>query len=96
MVDAMSTSGNPGEAAALLAIQELLDGKEWSPDTLAEIADVLRLAGYPVRDVSEPVTSAEVVARGAALLDEQRPGWEKTLQYGDPGFPERGGGHGSA
>lgn len=35
---------------ALLAIQELMDGVEWSADTLDHIADILRAAGYQVRD----------------------------------------------
>lgn len=35
------------------AIAEMLDGKEWSVETLDEIADVLRAAGYQVRDVDE-------------------------------------------
>src|SRR5439155_15080322 len=35
---------------ALLAIQELMDGVEWSPDTLDEIASVMRRAGYRIRD----------------------------------------------
>lgn len=35
---------------ALLAIQELMDGVEWTPATLDEIADILIQAGYPIRD----------------------------------------------
>ena len=31
-------------------IAEMLDGKEWSVETLDEIAEVLRTAGYQVRD----------------------------------------------
>lgn len=38
---------------ALLAIQELMDGVEWTPDTLDQIADILRDAGYRVRDLNE-------------------------------------------
>lgn len=30
---------------ALLAIQELMDGVEWTPDTLAKIAEILISAG---------------------------------------------------
>jgi hypothetical protein len=30
-------------------IQSLLDGKEWTSETLNEIAALLRKAGYPVR-----------------------------------------------
>jgi len=44
---------------ALLAIQELLDGVEWTPTTLEEIAAIMVKAGYRIRDVSrvnpEPV-----------------------------------------
>ena len=35
----------------LLAIQELLDGVEWTADTLAEIAELLAENGYRVRDL---------------------------------------------
>lgn len=38
---------------ALKAIQEILDGTDWNPEMLEIIADVLRLAGYPVRDTAE-------------------------------------------
>jgi hypothetical protein len=37
----------------LLAIQELLDGVEWSIDTLTHIASLLTEAGYRVRDIGE-------------------------------------------
>lgn len=40
---------NYPDVAGLIA--EMLDGKEWSVETLDEIADVLREAGYQVRDV---------------------------------------------
>lgn len=38
---------------ALLRIQELMDGVEWTPDTLQEIAEVLEQAGYRIRDTEE-------------------------------------------
>lgn len=38
---------------ALLAIQELLDGVEWTPDTLDEIARIMREAGYRIRDLDD-------------------------------------------
>lgn len=38
---------------AMLAIQELLDGTEWSADTLEAIADVMLKAGYRIRDLDE-------------------------------------------
>ena len=44
---------------ALLSIQELMDGVEWSPSTLDEIADIMRLAGYRVRDIDD--TTAEPI-----------------------------------
>lgn len=34
----------------LLAIQEKLDGVEWTPDTLEEIADLMHDHGYRIRD----------------------------------------------
>ena len=36
------------DVAAMIA--NMLDGKEWSVETLDEIAEVLRAAGYQVRD----------------------------------------------
>lgn len=38
---------------ALQQIQELMDGVEWTPDTLDAIADVVKKAGYTVREVGE-------------------------------------------
>jgi hypothetical protein len=35
---------------ALQAIHALMDGKEWSPDTLEAIAVVVRSAGLVIRD----------------------------------------------
>ena len=37
----------------LLTIQEMLDGVEWSADTLAEIADLLTSNGYVIRDIDD-------------------------------------------
>lgn len=36
--------------ASLLAIQELMDGVIWTPDTLDRIADIMRDAGYRIDD----------------------------------------------
>ena len=36
---------------AMLAIQEQLDGVEWSTETLESIAEILTSAGYEVRDL---------------------------------------------
>jgi hypothetical protein len=38
------------ESVTLQAIVVLLDRKQWGPDTLDAIADVLRAAGYRIRD----------------------------------------------
>ena len=38
---------------ALLQIQELMDGVEWTPDTLDEIARVMRRADYRIRDLDD-------------------------------------------
>lgn len=39
--------------AALLTIQELMDGVEWSPTTLDRIAAAVRQAGYRIRDLDD-------------------------------------------
>lgn len=36
---------------AMLAIQDLMDAVEWSPDTLDGIADIMRCAGYGIGDI---------------------------------------------
>lgn len=41
------------ESEILLAIQELLDGVEWTPDTLDRIAMLLVNNGYRVRDLND-------------------------------------------
>jgi len=38
---------------ALQTIHRLMDGKEWTPETFEQIADVLRDAGYRVRQPEE-------------------------------------------
>lgn len=38
---------------ALLEIQTLMDGVEWTPDTLEAIAKVMEEAGYPIGDTKE-------------------------------------------
>lgn len=37
----------------LLAIQEAMDGVEWTPDTLDTIAKIMREAGYLIRDTND-------------------------------------------
>jgi hypothetical protein len=38
---------------AMLAIQQELDGVEWTADTLEHIAEILQQAGYRVRDLDD-------------------------------------------
>ena len=42
-----------GEHDLLLAIQERLDGVEWSSQTLEEIADLMVKSGYRIRDLDD-------------------------------------------
>lgn len=44
---------------AMLAIQELMDGVEWTPETLERIAEILTESGYPVRDLDEDIEQPE-------------------------------------
>jgi hypothetical protein len=49
----MSNHSSPhGDKQALLAIQKLLSGNEWSPDTLEYIATILAEAGYEIADLN--------------------------------------------
>ncbi len=41
------------KSRALRQIQRRIDGQDWSADTLAAIADDLRSAGVPVRDLTD-------------------------------------------
>lgn len=38
---------------ALLAIQELMDGTEWTPATLEQIARIMERAGYRIRNLED-------------------------------------------
>jgi hypothetical protein len=38
---------------AMLAIQQALDGVEWTADTLECIAEILLQAGYRIRDLDD-------------------------------------------
>jgi hypothetical protein len=38
---------------AMLAIQQELDGVEWTPDTLGRVAAILQQAGYRIRDLDD-------------------------------------------
>lgn len=38
---------------ALEAIQRTMSGREWDSDTIAEVAEIMRAAGYPIDDVGE-------------------------------------------
>jgi hypothetical protein len=37
----------------VVAIHKLLDGVEWTPDTLQTIATILNEAGYSIRDLND-------------------------------------------
>lgn len=39
--------------AAMLAIQELMDGTEWNSGTLDQIAEIMIAAGYRIRDLND-------------------------------------------
>ena len=41
----------------LLAIQELLDGVEWTPTTLNEIADLLTNNGYAIHNLEDEIVT---------------------------------------
>jgi len=45
----MKKETNMNDHDAMLAIQEQLDGTEWTPDTLEEIARIMIAAGYVIR-----------------------------------------------
>jgi hypothetical protein len=53
IAETIERTRNDSDHNALLAIQELLDGVEWTPDTLDNIAEILTRAGYRVRDLNE-------------------------------------------
>jgi hypothetical protein len=36
----------------ILAIQDMMDGVEWTPDTLAEIAELLESNGYRINNIA--------------------------------------------
>jgi hypothetical protein len=44
---------------AMLAIQQELDGTEWTAETLERIAEILQHAGYRIRDLDDRDTRAE-------------------------------------
>lgn len=57
----------------LRLITDRLDGKEWSPDVLEAIADLIRSYGIPVRDFEDDTgLTAEQLA---AKYDEHDGGW---------------------
>lgn len=45
--------------SALDAIQAVLDGQYWTPETPDSVATILRAIGLPVRDVGESETEAD-------------------------------------
>jgi hypothetical protein len=52
------------------AIHKVLDGRYWSPDTLEEIADLLRRAGYQIRSPEEIAEETEQECITAEALHE--------------------------
>ena len=50
MNEATATPHRCETREALAAIAQLLDRKEWDSDTLNAVADVIRSAGYQIRD----------------------------------------------
>lgn len=52
----------------LLAIQNRLDGVEWSSDTLEEIAGLMVASGYRIRDLDDRDRSVPVI-KGNFVLD---------------------------
>ena len=61
---------------ALLRIQELMDGVEWTPDTLDEIARVMRRADYRIRDLNDD---------DIPELKEFRVSWSIDIDAASPG-----------
>ena len=51
VVEAPATQRTAADSAAMTAIAELMDGEQWSPDTLEVIAQVIRATG---RTIAEP------------------------------------------
>ena len=47
----------------LLAIQQEMDGVEWSPDTLDAIAQLLNANGYAVADLDDAALMADEVVK---------------------------------
>jgi hypothetical protein len=52
------------------SIHKVLDGRYWSPDTLEEIADHLRRAGYQIRSPEEIAEETEQERISAEALHE--------------------------
>jgi hypothetical protein len=50
---------------AMLAIQQALDGVEWTADTLERVAEILHRAGYRIRDLDDRDTEGEAIPSGA-------------------------------
>jgi hypothetical protein len=51
---------------AMLAIQQELDGTEWTAETLERIAEVLQHAGYRIRDLDDCGTDSSGQGRAPA------------------------------
>ena len=55
---------------AMLAIQQELDGVEWTAETLERIAEILRHAGYRIRDLNDRDAMTEPIVAGARDAEE--------------------------
>jgi hypothetical protein len=49
---------------AMLAIQQELDGGEWTADTLERVAEILQQAGYRIRDLDDHDPGDEAIHAG--------------------------------
>jgi hypothetical protein len=65
---------------ALLAIQELMDGVEWSADTLDGIAKIMVSAGYRIRDLDYVDLEYSEPADIVILPDGSPVEWDERLR----------------
>lgn len=82
-----------GDHDAMLAIQEQIDGVEWTPDTLDSIAAIMIGAGYRIRDLNDvdlpaPSSTADSIPDAPSLDDAADPiygmvDWQCEVANGD-------------
>jgi hypothetical protein len=53
-----------GDHEAMLAIQQELDGVEWTADTLERIAEIVQQAGYRIRDLDDHEPRIDAIHAG--------------------------------